>query len=93
MKERLDKIDTLTRLRRRSTQLFDGIKKKSEEIAKLAQQLGATDNRVIAQEQAMKMGQLNAVQRLSDRLTLQYQEALDQYRLMALDARMGSGEP
>lgn len=93
MKERVQKTQTRDRHRLRYNKLFEEIKRKSDELSKLAKQLGHTDNRVIAQEQAMRMSQLNAVQRLADRLTIQYQEALDQYRLMALQLRLGNGEP
>ncbi len=92
-KERMEKSTTLAKLRTRYTQLFDSIKKKSDEISALAEQLGVTDNSAVAHQQAMKVNELNQAQRELDRIRMSLNEAQDQYRLLQVEAQLGTSNP
>jgi capsular exopolysaccharide synthesis family protein len=92
-KERIEKVETLTKLRSRNRLLFEAIKKKTDEISNLARELGATDNRVIQQEQQLKIGQLNQAQREVELQRRRLIDAQDKFRLLIVESQLGTGTP
>lgn len=93
-KERMEKVTTLTKLRKRYQRLFEDIGKKTDEIATLGEQLGATDSRAVIQAQQLKINQLNATQRQLERAQDQLNAAKDAYRVMFVQSQLaGSTNP
>ena len=89
-RERVEKIDTLNKLRKRYTILFDSIRKKSDEINQLAQQLGSPDSNVVARQQSLKFNELNNAQRELDHAKRMLNEAQDQYLLLDTERQLGT---
>lgn len=89
-RERVEKIDTLNKLRKRYTILFDSIRKKSDEINQLAQQLGSPDSNVVARQQSLKFNELNNAQRELDHAKRLLNEAQDQYLLLDTERQLGT---
>lgn len=92
-KERIEKVETLRKLRTRHRQLFENIRKKTDEISELARTLGATDNKVIEQEQQLKITQLNQLQRQVEGQQQRLADAQDKYRLLVVESQLGTGAP
>ena len=87
-KERMEKVGTRARLRKQYQDLYDAVSTKSDQISTLAQQLGATDNKIVAQQQQMKINELNAARHELDRIRSTLWEAIGQYRLLEADAAL-----
>ena len=87
-KERLEKVETLTKLRKRYQVLFDQVRKKTDEISELGERLGATDNQAVIQQQQLNISQLNQNQRQLERVQNLLLEARDQYRILLVESQI-----
>ena len=79
-KDRMEKISTLTKLRKRYQRLFEDIQKKTDETAQLGKQLGATSSQTVElslQRKTKNLLQLNR-QLIAKNLELIEQEQLEQ---------------
>lgn len=92
-KERLEKVDTHTKLRKRYVKLFGDIKKKTDEVNQLARQLGAVSDQGTSQKQTLIISQLNMAQREVDRMRMLLLEAQNKYQLLLVESRLGGGTP
>ena len=93
-KERLQKVEELSRLRRRYNLVFDEISKESEEIKQLSERVGGLESETIRREQAMKLDELRQAQVEAERISRTLMEAQTKFRMLQTEATLlGSNSP
>ena len=81
-KERMQKVEELSKLRARNQKVQDTIASETDAIRKLAEAVGGMSSAAIQRDQAMKLEELRQSQRELDRLTRMAMEAETKYMLL-----------
>lgn len=69
-KERIEMVEALTKLRSRYRQLFELVKKKSDEVTNLARTLGSLEDAQVRTMQSIKIAKINHLQSMLTKLEL-----------------------
>jgi len=89
-KERIDKVDQLSKLRRRYQTAYQMVTKKADEVMKQSELLGAANNQGVMRNLNMAMNRLSGVQTQLDRLQSTYMELMARGQMIQTQLKAGS---
>ena len=93
-KERLAKVEELSRLRKRYQVVYDRISSETEQIEHLAELVGGLASDAIKREQLLKIEELRQAQNEGERINRALMEAQTKFRMLRTEASlMGSNTP